>query len=203
MLTSSYQYLPTLALLKAVETTLQAVVLPDPYTAMGKAFEEVRVYAHNNIGQALQDLQVVSDRVALVIPAGFAHKNDSRDQVLTSRRTLDLVILVADRVIGGSDNEAAMGGKDNPGMVYLTELAITTLVNAGDFGLGANVCLEPTNGQPILLPFQDKNFGDQVFAREAWGQTYSTPAGEMRVDRGRRRPMGPAPAAAFATTNPS
>ena len=201
--TSAYNYTPTLALLKAVQGVLSPVVLPDPYAAMGNAFEEVRVYSHNNIGQALQDLQVVSDRVVLVIPASFAHHNKTDGRNFTSRRTLEIILLIADKVIGGSDNEAALGGRDNPGMVFLTELAISTLIAAGDLGLPGNVCLEPTHGQPILLPFKDPNVADQVFAREAWGQTFSTPAGEVRVDRGRVRSMGPVPPAAFASTNPS
>ena len=182
-------FLPTLAVLQAAQQTLAALTLPDPYTKMGKAFEDVRIYAHKNLGQALQDLLVVSDRVALLIPTEFDHANRMEGRNFTSRRTLDFVVLVTDRIIGGTANEAAVGGQDNPGMILLSELMINALTGQ-DLGL-PSVLLEPGRGQPLLVGGGTN--GDATFAREAWAQPFTTPAGEMRVDRGRARALSPLP----------
>ena len=141
------------------------------------------------LGRRCRILLVVADRVALIIPTDFSHSNKLEGRNFTSRRTLEFVVLIADKVIGGTSNEAALGGPDNPGMMLLAELAITALAGA-DLGLPA-VCIEPMRGQPMLLGGKDAT--DQTFAREAWAQTFSIPAGEMRVDRGRARPLGPMP----------
>ncbi len=166
----SSNFTPTLDLLEAVRLKLAALDLPAPYTELGKAFEECRSYGHNAIGQALSDLQIVSDRVALVVPGGFEHVNERSGQVGTSRRTLEIIVLTADRVYGGNTAEAALGGPTNPGMVFLAELAINTLIAAGDFGLPGNIWMAPTRGQPLLLPAKDQN--NETFARECWGQTF-------------------------------
>lgn len=182
--------MPTLAVLQGVQRTLSALTLPGPYTAMGKTFQDVRIYAHRNLGQALQELLVVEDRVALVVPTDFSHDNKTDGRNLLSRRTLEFVVLIADRVIGGGANEAALGGQDNPGMILLTELVINALIGL-DLGL-ASVVIQPMRGQPLMLGGQQEG-SDQMFAREAWAQTFSIPAGEMRVDRGRARALGPMP----------
>lgn len=183
----SQAFLPTLAVLEAVKALLAAMTLPEPYTGMGNAFQDVRIYAHKNLGQALSDLLVVHDRVALIIPVEFVHNNKVEGRNLTSRRSLEIVVLVADRVIGGTANEAAVGGQDNPGMILLTELLINAL-SGQDLGLPAAV-VEPGRGQPMMIGDPK----DETFAREAWAQTFTIPAGEMRVDRGRARSLGPLP----------
>ena len=182
-------YVPTLAILSAVRDLLKSLQLPDPYTALGDAFEDVRVYAHRNLGQALQDLFVTADRVALIIPTDFAHANKLEGRNMTSRRTLEFVLLIGDKIVGGNANEAALGGQDNPGMVLLAELAIDALAGA-DLGL-PSVIVEPVRGQPLLVGNGQET--DQTFAREAWAQTFSTPAGERRVDRGRPSRLAPIP----------
>ena len=188
---SDQTYVPTLAILGAIQGLLEELQLPDPYTQLGNAFEDVRVYAHRNLGQALQDLFVTADRVALIIPTDFAHTNKLDGRNMTSRRTLELVLLIGDKIIGGNANEAAVGGQDNPGMVLLAELAINALAGA-DLGLPA-VILEPMRGQPLLVGGGQGNDGDATFAREAWAQTFTTPAGERRMDRGRPSRLAPIP----------
>ena len=183
-------YLPTLAVLQGVKQTLGALMLPDPYTGMGKTFQDVRVYAHKNLGQALQDLLVVADRVALIVPTDFSHANKLDGRNFTSRRTLEFVVLIGDRVVGGTSNEAALGGPQNPGMVLLAELAITALAGA-DLGLPA-VCIEPMRGQPMLLGASGQN-ANETFAARLGHKPFPSPQARCALIAAGARPLGPLP----------
>jgi hypothetical protein len=173
----NYGFIPTLTLLQAVRAAVAAITLPAPFS--GAAFAETRLYAHENLTQALRDLLVFEDRVCLIIPTAARHENTESGRFLQCRRETEFALLVCDRVYGGQfDAEAALGNADTPGMIALAELTIGAL--AGQSLDLPSVCLKPGAGEPFRLTSAER---DEAPGRECWAQTFTTSAGEVRVDR--------------------
>ena len=176
-----YGFVPTLTLLQKVQAALEGLQLGAPFTP-GPAFAKVHAYAHENLAQAMQDLLIFDDRACLIVPTGTSHTNQREGRVFTARQETEFVLLICDRVYGGQfEAEALLGNADTPGMVALADLVVAAL-SGQSFDL-APVCLQPTGGQPIpLSPTQRAALRE---GRECWAQTFTTPTGEIRVDRPR------------------
>ena len=170
-------YTPTLDLLQAVKGEVENIQLPAPLE--GTAFASVQVYAHENLVGAMSDLLVFEDRACFIVPTSNRYTNQREGRVLTSQRETEFVLLITDRVYGGKfDAEALLGNTETPGIVRLQELVVTALTGQSlDL---KNVCLLPSTGEPFRIAKADQEANE---GRECWAQPFTTPAGEMRVDR--------------------
>lgn len=175
-------FVSTIYLLEALRRQLSALTLPAPRAAEA-AFQIVRPCAHENLAGALRELVVYEDRVCLIVPTATRHANARAGRVLTSRRTAEFLLLIADRAYADADgSEAAFGGPDAPGAAALAELVIAALTGRS-LGL-PGVALEPGAGEPFRVgPGKDRAL---PAGRECWAQAFSTAAGEMRCDLTRR-----------------
>lgn len=192
-------YLDTQSLLRGVERALNALPLRavpgfEARPEAERAFNEVRLYAHESLEAAIRDLHTFEDRLCFVIPAGISFANDAAGRQVKSRPTAEFVLLLADRDFGDRA-AAAVGSPETPGVIALGDLVIRELIGA-DLGL-PYVCLLPGDGQPFTLGAREQA---DLPGREVWAQQFSTPVGELRVQRGRpgSHPVPPISAGGYA-----
>lgn len=168
-------FLPTIDIMRAMQTTLAALMLPAPRDGE-KAFESVRMYAHENLFGALKELLLFDDRICLVVPVGNEHESKRDAAVITMRRTAKFVLLVSDRVYGDTDSEAALGSANAVGALALGEM-VADAIGGQSLGL-PNAGFLLGTGEPLGLSDDERN---SAGVRECWALPVSTYAGETRT----------------------
>lgn len=145
-------------------------------------FAEVKVYAREDLAAALRELYLFDDRLALIIPAGWSHRNSREGTDVHSRRTIEFVVLMTDRNFGG-ENTALIGESgENPGVLAMAQSVVAAL-GGQTLGYSADfVALLPTSGEVFRLSDPDR---EEAPGRDAWAQTFTTDAGEATFAVGR------------------
>lgn len=116
----------TVAILNRVVTLLQAAQWTPDGGVPEAAFGEVAKFDSTDLAAAFRTLLMSGQRVAVVVYAGGQWEDASSQTQVVARRTLDVSVLVSDRVHG--DRQAAIfGSGTTPGALALKDLAVTTL----------------------------------------------------------------------------
>ena len=172
-------YVPTLSILTALQTFLAALPHPDAARAQAgdKLFERVELHENKKLKEALKDLTVVKQRVALIVPGGDSYQNFREGRATRSVRTTALDVLVADRAWTKGGHEAVMGGANNVGVIRMKDLVTNALAESPQLGL-PYVVLAPTDGAMITIANEDIK---DTPGRECWVTAFETPAGEVTL----------------------
>ena len=179
-------FVSTLQIMNALKARLEALPHPDAAKALAgeKLFERVFFHENKKLREALRDLTVVKQRVAMIVPSGFSHENIREGRTVRSVRTMTFDLLAADRAWTKGGHEAVFGGENNVGVLTMGELVINALVETPQLGL-PYVTLAPTDGQMIEIADEDVK---DVPGRECVVIGYETPAGEVTITPTQRWP---------------
>lgn len=167
-------YLTTKTLLAAIKSALEALTLEGSTTRL---FELVEYYDSQRLGEALEKLIIVKQRVCFVVPSSDAYENVISGRIAVSTRTTEIDLLIADRD-WLSGQEAVFGGTstDKPGILAMKDIVVSAL--AGQPLALEGVSMLPIGGSPITLREQEAK---DTPGRECWVQTFETRAGSTRV----------------------
>lgn len=117
---------PTVDILDRMVDLLEAAQWTPTGGQAEPAFGEVRRYSSTDLADAFKTMLMSQQRVALVIYSGGQWEDAGSPRQVVSRRTLDVSVLVSDRV-HGSHEQAVFGGPSNPGALALKDIAADTL----------------------------------------------------------------------------
>jgi coenzyme F420-reducing hydrogenase delta subunit len=166
-------YVDTKTILDALKTQLESILLPG--TSSGeKLFERVDFHENKKLREALKDLTIIKQRVAIIVPEGDDYKNIKEGRTIRSERSTSFVILVADRAWTKGGYDAVFGGTNNVGVLAMKDLVVKDLVASCQLGL-PYVILQPVEGAQIEIA--DADVKDSP-GRECYVLSYVTPAGE-------------------------
>lgn len=184
-------FVPTLSILNALKTFLAALPHPDEAKAAAgeKLFERVELHENRKLKEALKDLTIIKQRVALIVPGGDSYQSVREGRATRCSRTTSLDILAADRAWTKGGHEAVMGGENNVGVIRMKDLVTAALVAECQLGL-PYVVLTPTDGQMITVADEDVK---DTPGRECWVAAFETPAGEETLYPLATWPAVPAP----------
>jgi hypothetical protein len=169
-------YVPTLSILAAVKAALEYI--PHPTAAGEKLFERVEYHDNKRLREALTDLVIIKQRVALIVPGGDNYRTTQEGRTYRSVRTSTFDLLIADRSWTRGGHEASFGGPQNIGVLAMKELVVAHLVRHAQLGL-PHVVLQPEEGAHIDIA--DDQVKDSP-GRECFVISYSTPAGEEIIN---------------------
>jgi hypothetical protein len=167
-------FVPTISILEALKQRLASLKL-DETAGDEPLFEVVEYYGANDLVQALQDLVVIKQRVAIIIPHGWDHQSERTGVVLRAIRKVSLDIFLADRAVLKKTGAALIGGDKNVGTIAMAERVVNSLFLT-PFET-RELVFEPEDGAPIVLTKDDQK---NASGREAWAQSFSVYAGEAR-----------------------
>lgn len=169
-------FLSDATILNALKAQLEAMPHPDPAKAEAgeKLFERVDFHENKKLRDALRDLTIVKQRVAILVPGGESFQNIREGRTVRSVRTFSFDVLIADRSWTKAGHEAVFGGDNNIGVLAMKDLVLQRFIAHPQLGL-AYVVLQPQDGAQIELV--DDQVKD-VPGRECYVLNYSTPAGE-------------------------
>lgn len=166
-------FVRTLTLIEAVKTELAA--LPLPGTTTGELlFERVEFHENKKLREALSDLVIVKQRVAIIVPNGESYETFREGRTRRHVRTTSFDLLLADRAWTKGGHEAVFGGTRNVGVLTMKDLVIEHFVAHPQLGLPW-VALEPV--EAALIEIVDAEVKDSP-GRECFVVHYATPAGE-------------------------
>lgn len=136
------------------------------------AFERVALFPAERFEEALAALlETASFRVALIIPVVYGRQTRREGSLLKTLRSLEFVVIAADRVVGDFDAAAAFSDTaiTNPGSMGLCD-AVAQILDGQDLGI-PRVALEPGDAQPLSVSSTAGN------GRSAMAMTYRTSLG--------------------------
>lgn len=166
-------FIPTLNLLAAVKAALEYI--PHPTQAGEKLFERVDFHENKKLREALSDLIIIKQRVAIIVPGGHSYQNSKESSKTTrSTRTSTFDILIADRAWTKGGHDAVFGGPQNVGVLTMSDLVVNHLIRHAQLGL-PHVVLTPEEGAQIEIADSDAKDSP---GRECFVMSYSTPSGE-------------------------
>jgi len=173
-------YVDTLRLLGAVKTALEALPHPDPVQAADgvKLFERVDFHENKKLREALRDLTIIKQRVAIIVPGGESFQNIKEGRTIRSVRACTFDLLIADRAWTKGGHEAVFGGDKNIGVLAMKDQVLNAFIENSQLGL-PYVVLQPQDGAEIEIA--DDQVKD-VPGRECYVLNYSTPAGEAVIN---------------------
>lgn len=152
-------FIATLSILDALKAHLTALEI----SAGVAAFQAVEYYSQPRLIQALQDLRVHKNRVCLIVPDDEVFENELSGRILITRRTKQVIILLADRQVGrrqdaSTGNDSGTYGVETLGFCAMDELTGLSLGLAG--------CrIRPTSAGPVTIEGTDR---EKATGREAW-----------------------------------
>lgn len=161
-------------------TKLQAALaaLPLPGTTTGeKLFERVDFHENKKLREALADLIIIKQRVAIIVPGGDSYVNTKEGREVRSARTSTFDLLLADRAWTKGGHEAVFGGEKNVGVITMKDLVVDYFAENPQLDLPW-VVLTPEQGAQIEIA--DSDVKDSP-GRECYVVNYSTPAGERYI----------------------
>lgn len=167
-------YVTTVSILTALKAQLESI--DHPTLAGQKLFERVEFHENKNLGEALTDLVVIKQRVAIIVPGGSSFQNFSEGRSRRRVRTKTFDLLIADRAWTKGGHAAVFGGTNNVGVLTMEDLVVDHLDAHCQLGL-AYVELTPEESAHLQLKPAEKD----VPGRECIALSYSTPAGENTV----------------------
>lgn len=166
-------YVTTGSILSALKTQLAAIAHP---TAAGeKLFERVDFHENKKLREALTDLTITKQRVAIIVPGGDTYETYLEGRTRRSVRTSTFDLLIADRAWTKGGHNAVFGGPSNIGILTMKDLVVDHLVANPQLDL-PYVVLTPEEGAQIEIA--DEQVKDSP-GRECYVLNYSTPAGEQ------------------------
>jgi len=117
---------PTSAIINAIIAAVTAVQLPD---AGGVAFQRVAFFDSEKLVDAFKFLFITEQRVCVIVPLEERFETVVQQPQLTVKRTLPVMILVSDRVLGDAQRTIALLGSNagpviTPGAQGLMELVL-------------------------------------------------------------------------------
>jgi hypothetical protein len=173
-------FVSTLTLLNAVKAALEALPHPDPaQAALGvKLFERVDFHENKKLREALTDLTIVKQRVAIIVPGGQSFQNVREGRTVRSVRSFSFDILIADRAWTKGGHEAVFGGDKNIGVLRMADQVVDSFLGNSQLGL-PYVIIQPQEGAEIEVA--DGDVKDSP-GRECYVLNYSTPAGEAIIE---------------------
>lgn len=182
-MSKSSTFVHTLDLLAALKTRLEAIQLPNTFSAVTgypKLFETVVIWAVQDLVKALQGSFTYDDRVCIIVPGGDTHDHARKGAVLSVHRDTEVHLLFADRNYG-KENLALVGeAGETPGVLFIKDLVIDQLTGEK---LGfQNIALSPTSGDPMTLSNKEQ---ENASGRDCWAQSFTTNAGIMQVTHSR------------------
>lgn len=132
--------------LAALKEQLEPLKLADDVTA---AFERIEIFDEENLMEAFKRLLVGDQRTCLIIPLTARWDQNAGENPRTVRRTLPVVLLISDQVIG--DRTAALfGGAANPGAYGLSAIAVPAVTGQLIANPGGVVCT-PVNESVVIV----------------------------------------------------
>ncbi len=187
-------FLSTLALLTPIKDALAAArysqaaptaeALLSSKPADPKLFEQVQFHANKNFAQALQDMRVIRDRLALIVPLGDDYDTSFPGSVMKSARTTEFMIMIADKDM--SDSGQLSPSRNTPGILAMKDLTVH-LLTKDPFAIGPRaVVIEPVAGAIVALEWKDEKNAPTV-GRECWNQGFRAQAGFINTPFGRTR----------------
>ena len=168
-------YLPFLTVLSALKTRLASLPLDPLHPEGDKLFENVAYYGANDLPQALTDLLVIQQRVCVIVPSRWMHKNERDRLLMISTRTIEADLFIADRAMTVRDQAALVGGAQNLGILAMADRVVVSLT--GTPFTTPDFVVEPQDGSPVVITQADKK---NLPGREAWVQAVSILAGRVR-----------------------
>jgi len=172
-------FVSTLTLLNAVKTALEALPHTDPaQAALGvKLFERVDFHENKKLREALTDLTIIKQRVAIIVPGGQSFQNERQARTVLSKRSFSFDLLIADRAWTKAGRDAVFGGEKNIGVIRMADEVLNAFIANPQIGL-PYVVLQPEDGAQIEIA--DSDVKDSA-GRECYVLNYSTPAGEAVI----------------------
>lgn len=178
-------FLKTTDLLNAVKASLASIPLPGGQPG-DKLFARVEFHENKRLKEALAQLVVTEDRVALVVPGGHAFTNVKEGRTIRSTRRTTFDILIADRDWADNGQQAVFGGPDAIGVLTMGDLVVDHFAQNPQLGL-AYVALQVEDAAEITLA--DDEVKDTP-GRECFVLAYSTPSGERVISPTAPWPVG-------------
>jgi hypothetical protein len=169
-------FVKTTDILTAMKAGLESLALPGTTTGE-KLFERVDYHENKRLRQALQDLVIIKQRVAILVPGGDQYDNVREGRSIRSARTSTFDLLLADRAWTKGGHEAVFGGPNNVGVLTMKDLVVDYFVANPQLGLPW-VTLTPIEGAQIEIA--DDQVKDSP-GRECYVLHYGTPAGEQTI----------------------
>ncbi len=169
-------FVKTLDILTKLQTALAALPLPGTITGE-KLFERVDFHENKKLREALTDLIIVKQRVAIIVPGGDIYVNTREGRTVRSTRTSTFDLLIADRAWTKGGHEAVFGGPKNVGVITMKDLVVDHFAENPQLGLPW-VVLTPE--QAAQIEISDSDAKDSP-GRECYVLNYSTPAGERTI----------------------
>ncbi len=161
---------PAKTLLAALKAKIGEIKL-DADSGDTPLFERVETYGNKRLGQALVDLVIAKDRVCLIVPTGLRRIHEDGGPSVTSKRFLEVDLLIADRAIVRSAQAAVVGDDKTIGTLELAERVETALINIDLTSYGPAIFDD--GAQQEITTAEQK----QMPGRETWIQTLLIPAG--------------------------
>ncbi len=167
-------FIETITIMEALKARLASLPL-DESGGEERLFEVVEYYGAHDLVEALQELIVTKQRVALIVPQGWDHDNQRDGVSMRSVRKTNFDVFFADRAFVKKTGAGLVGGEKNVGIIAMADRVVANL-SAAPFAL-PELVFEPEDGAPIVLTKDEKKAAP---GREAWAQSFSCYAGEVR-----------------------
>jgi hypothetical protein len=171
-------FIKTADILDALKTKLAALQLPPAYSSVPDypaLFQDVVVWADENLLAALEAMFVYSSRVCIIVPGGDDHKSERRGDVLHVTRTSDVHLLIADRNFGQKNLGLIGQAGKNPGIIAMKDLVVEQITGPS-INL-SNVVFAPASGEQLHITSKER----ENESRDCWAQTFTTYAGAAKV----------------------
>lgn len=165
-------FVRTITILEALKTHLAA--LPHPTDGAAKLFERVEFHENKKLREALTDLTIIKQRVAIIVPGGDRYTNTREGRTVRSKLTQTFDLLIADRAWTKGGHEAVFGGPKNVGVLTMKDIVRDYFIANPQLDLPW-VVLTPEEGAHIEVAESDAKDSP---GRECYVLNYSTPAGE-------------------------
>jgi hypothetical protein len=169
-------FVTTVSILAALKAQLESLPLPGTTTGE-KLFERVDFHENKKLREALADLVIIKQRVAIIVPRGDSYENFREGRIIRSKRTSTFDLLFADRAWTKGGHEAVFGGPKNVGTLVMKDLVVDHFVANPQLDLPW-VTLAPIDGAQIEIA--DPDVKDSP-GRECYVLAYETPAGEATI----------------------
>jgi hypothetical protein len=135
------------AIAAQLQTQLQQVKLADGATA---AFEQIELFDSENLTEAFQLLLLNAKRLAIIVPLDEHWESPSeRSNYLRLHRTIPMVVIVCDRVLGNR-RDALYGNGTTPGAYGLEALALP-FITGQLLDNPAGVVSKPVNSTILIV----------------------------------------------------
>lgn len=187
----------TRQLLKGVADVLAGMTWQppgEPAPEPQRVFDVVAFYDAPRLQEALQDLLVFEERVALVIPGEETYRVEVRAGKVLAIREMEVDVLLSGKDYDPTDNVPAYFGMiragdtawtvdaEQQGIIGLKDRVVEALTGS-TLGM-ADVCLTPVSGAPFTIASVQGVKSADSGVRKSWMQTFRTRAGISRVAAG-------------------